>query len=86
MKNDAFGCRDRDDTEKVASLAAQGDSTAALNAIMTGIGNGTCVDFSKDDEVYVETVSVWHGDTQIHRRGSPDDYWVYTEKVSVTPQ
>lgn len=82
----AFGCADIADTEKVSSLAAQGDQQAALSAIMDGIMAGKCVDFDQGDHVYVDDVSVWHGDTQVHKKGSPNDYWVYTDRVAVKPK
>jgi hypothetical protein len=72
----AFGCTTQDEIDKLNNfLIVEQDQAAFRNELSERLLTGECVQWNQGQPVYVEDVSVWHGDYQLRAEGETVSYW-----------
>jgi hypothetical protein len=81
MKDNALGCQDRPEFERLSSMRSSGDRAAFTQAATPAFVAGRCVVLDKGTEVYLEDVAMWSGVAKVRPRGSAIAYWMYFEHL-----
>jgi hypothetical protein len=76
-----LGCKDKDDLRRVVGL--QGNKAATNNAMAELLNAHKCVMLGDGENVLLEEVKWFAGETAVRRQGETVDYWTIAERVSV---
>jgi len=75
-----FGCKEKDEFEKLVSFVSQSDREAFNREYMSATLTGACISFSTGDQVYV-TDAAFVGLVKLRKKGETEEYWTTMESV-----
>ncbi len=79
VRDNHFGCRDREYFDKLHRFVVQGDKDAFTIGLGAGIAAGQCTMFQRGELLFLSDTAVFSGLLKVRRRGEMVDYWMLSE-------
>jgi|GEM_PF-5985864 len=81
VRENQFGCTNREDYKKIIRYAVEEDAQAFLWALATGIEDGRCTMFELGETVFLADTAVFSGMVKIRKQGGTQEFWTAIEAV-----
>lgn len=75
-KEFVFGCRQREQLSRLASIASSGDRDAFKKGLAISFLRAECTPLKKGSLVYIEDTAMFSGVMQVRPHGAIESYWI----------